>query len=226
MNFLALVNRLKRKCVVPGAKLTSLTGQPEEINRLIDFINEAWMDLQVSREDWIWMRSSASCETIAGKATYSPAGDFGLTDFANWQKESFRNYVTSAGVVSEIHMEPIRYEQWRNTYQFGATREVQTRPIEFTVTPTLSIGCGPTPSGEYTITGDYFRMPSELVLPDDTPGMPPQYHMMLVYRAMMYYGATEAATEVYQEGAIEYKRFISLLGLNQLDAFETGGALA
>ena len=43
---------------------------------------------------------------------------------------------------------------------------------------------------------------------------------------MMYYGASEAAAEVFQEGAVEYRRYTSLLTMNQLDDFTMGGALA
>jgi hypothetical protein len=226
MNLLQLVNRLKRKCVVPGAVLTSLNNQVEEINRLIDYVNESWMDLQVTREDWIWMRASASCPTVLGQASYSPTADFLLSDFANWDTDSFRNYVTATGPISEIRTDFIDYDAWRNSYQFGANRYVYTRPIEITVTPSLNIGVGPSPLAGYTITGDYYKVPTEMLVATDTPAMPSQYHMIIVYKAMMYYGAAEAATEVYQEGAAEYKRFMNLLGLNQLEVFSTGGSLA
>lgn len=226
MNFLQLVNRLKRKSAVPGAQLTSLSNQVEEINKLIDSINEAWVDIQLMREDWLWMRGTASCVTTAGKATYAPAADFLLTDHANWAPRTFRNYVTAVGPTSEIRTDPIDYDQWRNTYQFGANRSVQTRPIEITVTPNLSIGVGPFPAAGYTITGDYYRVPSELVALTDTPGLPSQYHMMIVYRAMMFFGASEAATEVYSEGKDEFARLSRALVLNQIDGFEIGGALA
>jgi hypothetical protein len=226
MNLLALANRLKRKCKVTGRALTSVTGQVEDYAALIDFINEAWMDIQLVREDWMWMRNSASCATVAGKATYAPAADFLLSDFGNWAVNSFRNYVTANGVASEIQTDYIDYEQWRANYQFGATRLTQSRPIEITVTPKFEIGCGPVPADGYTITGDYYRVAAEMVDAGDIPSIPTQYHMIIVYRAMMYYGAAEAATEVYQEGAAEFKRFMNLLVMNQTDDFTTGGALA
>ena len=108
----------------------------------------------------------------------------------------------------------------------GATRDARTRPIEVTITPQLAVGCGPTPSSGYTITGDYYKVAAELVDKADVPALPPQYHMAIVYRAMMFYGMGEAATEVYQEGQIEFKRSMALIVLNQLKAFTMGGALA
>lgn len=226
MNYLQLVNRLKRKCMVSGNQIISLSNQVEEVNRLADFINEAWMDLQLTREDWLWMRNSASCQTVAGQPTYSPTADFMLTDFANWAKHTFRNYHTATGFQSEIRTDWIDYDSWRNLYQFGATRFSLTRPTQMTITPSLAIGVGPVPIDGYTITGDYFRVPTEMVSDTDTPALPSHFHMIIVYKAMMYYGASEAATEVYQEGATEYRKFMNLLTLNQLDAFDVGGSLA
>ena len=46
----------------------------------------------------------------------------------------------------------------------------------------------------YTITGDYFRSPTEMVADGDLPtGLPAQFHMAIVYLAMTYYAGYEAA---------------------------------
>lgn len=52
MNYLQLVARLKRKCRVTGAAPASIeNATSEEVNRLMDWINEAWMDIQETRQD-------------------------------------------------------------------------------------------------------------------------------------------------------------------------------
>ena len=226
MNLLQLVNRIKRKCGVSGASITTVANQVEEINRLVDYANEAWMELQLSREDWFWMRGSASCPTVQGQSTYAPSTDFALTNFGNWAVDTFRNYVTATGPISEVHTEMIGYEEWRNTYMFGANRYAYTRPVEVTITPNLSIGVGPVAAAGYTLTGDYYKVATELVTDTDTPAMPDQFHMIIVYRAMMYYGAYEAAGEVAQEGATGFKRLNTMLVLNQLTPITLGNALA
>lgn len=226
MNLLQLANRVKRKCRITGAPMTSVDGQIEEYQRVLDWVNEAWVDIQLSRENWLWMRASASCPTVLNQATYAPTTDFSLTDFANWATNTFRTYQTSAGKSSELRTNPITYDQWRDYWQFGATRTAASRPVEFCVTPSLSLGVGPVPVAGYTLTADYYKVAAELVLATDIPALPPQYHMIIVYRAMMYYGASEAASEIYQEGAIEFKRFMHMIVLNQLDDFSMGGALA
>ena len=225
MNFLQLVQRLKRRCGVSGTMPTTVLNQPEELARLVDFINEAWMDIQGRRKDWLWMRAPFSFATAQGKSQYSVA-DVGLTDFGYYALDSFRNFVTSAGNSSEVFMDYLPYESWRDTYLYGATRYTSTRPLEFTVAPDLSIGLGPVPAQGYTVSGEYYRVPTELVNDSDLPAMPSQFHMAIVYRAMMFYGAFEAAQEVYQLGAAEFGKQMNRLAVAQLSDMQLAGALA
>lgn len=225
MNFLQLVQRLRRKCRVSGANPVKLSNQSEEINRLIDWTNEAWMDIQETREDWQWMRTTASFQTVEGQAIYTPA-QMGVTDFGNWTKYTWRNYVTAVGLKSEIEMEFRDYESWRNLWAYGANRFAKSRPMEMTITPDKSIGFGPAPIAGYTITGDYFRVPTEMSADADVPSLPERFHMLIVYRAMMYYGASESAAEVYNEGQAEFDRMMRRLQLNQLPDMLNSSALA
>ena len=50
--------------------------------------------------------------------------------------------------------------------------------------------------------------------------------MMIVYRAMMFYGGYESAPEVYQRGEAEFKRLMSRLDIDQLPTLVSGPPLA
>jgi len=227
MNYLALVNRLRRKCgVTSSADVTTLTGLPEEMNRLADWVNEAWMDIQLKREDWMWMRKSFSFTTTNGQVSYTPT-ECGITDFGNWATDSIRNYVTASGTSSEIFMDYQGYEQWRNLYQFSANRGVYTRPIRVAFKPSdFSLCPGPIAASGYTILGDYYCKPSEMSATTDEPLLPARYHMAIIYRAMMFYGAFEAAQEVFNEGEAEFNRMMHRINRNQLPDVTMGGPLA
>lgn len=225
MNFLQLVNRLRLEAGVSGADLSTVINQTGEMARLVKWINAAWMDIQSMREDWPWMRTSCSFATVAGQATYTVA-QCGVTDLGAWARDTFRNYDTAEGINSEIFMEYVAYEKWRDLYLFGSLRSNQSRPIEITITPDLSLGLGPVPAAGYTAIGDYYRIPSEMALDDDIPGMPNQHHLAIVYRAMMSYGAYEAAPEVYQRGETEFKTIMRRLSNSRLPEITLGGALA
>ena len=225
MNFLALANTLKSKCRVQGAPMGAVTGQTADYQRLIGFVNEAWMDLQRSRENWNWMRTTAQFPTVNGQALYTIA-NIGLTDFGNWADQTFRLWDTAAGQISEQFLFYLNYETWRDRYQFGAFRTTLSQPLEVTVAPNFAIGLGPVPLAGYTILGDYYREPSEMVDPGDVPALPARYHMLIVYKAMMLYGATEAASEVYQDGENSSRRVLNQMAINQLQTLEMGPALA
>jgi len=227
MDFVQLVGRLRRKCRVVGANPTTLANQPEEINRLADWINEAWMDIQLSRPNWNWMRSSFSFVTVNGQASYTPVqAGIAANTFANWKRDTIRNYVTSAGLGSELEMTYRDYESWRDMYLFGANRTTFTRPNEFSITPDKQLALGPIGASGYTIEGDYYTVATELVADADTPALPSQFHMAIVYKAMMHYGASEAAQEVYQEGEAEFKRMMTRIANDRTQEIMIGSALA
>ena len=230
MNFLQLANRAKRKCRVTGAAMTTVVNQAEEFARLVDFTNESWMFLQLMRPDWKWMRYSMTFPTVAAQATYTLAQiestGSGFTNFGNWARETFRVYTTSVGTNDETEMSWLPYDQWRNVYQIGATRTNETRPTQFTVTPALGIGLGCTPAVGYTISGDYYKVATEMAADADTPSLPSQFHMAIVYRAMMFYGVSEASPEIYDEGSAEFNRMMARINLQQLPEMGIAGALA
>lgn len=310
MRFIDLVNRLRLECGVLGSDLASVVNQTGESNRMVTWTNAAWLDIQNTRTDWQWMRTTATFPTVAGQPTYS-AAQIGLTDFGQWARDTFRNYVnpvvtfsiaspcvmtltghnlavgqivtpyttgvlptgltaatavyvksvvdannvtlsatvggaaintsgtqsgthtitsnnttTFAGLKSEIFMGYIEYESWRDGYEYGALRQIQTRPDVITITPDKSIGVGPFPIDGYTVVGDYWRVPSEMAANTDTPSLPTQFHMAIVYRAMMSYGAFEAAPEVYQRGEKEFNKLMHRLHFSQMPEITVGGALA
>jgi hypothetical protein len=230
MNFLALCQRLRRKCRVAGSGPTAVTAQSEEYSRLVDWVNEAWMLIQRKHEqDWLFMRASCSANTINGQANYG-AGEFNLTDLGRFavnyaNGDTFRVYSTSGGIASETFMEVIDYDDWRDRFLIGALRSSYMRPDTVAIGPDGSLYCGPIPSAGWTIVGDYYRAPSEMVAANDTPSLPSQYHMAIVYRAMMLYGASEAAQEVYVEGENSFDQIMREIERTQLPRIRLAGSL-
>lgn len=225
MNYLELVQRLGREAGASGSIVTT-HGATGETKRLCDWINSAWSDIQTMHQDWLWLRKSVSFTTVAGQATYSMPADIEITDFGMWARDTFRNYPTATGTNGEVFMDYVDYESWRNSYQYGALRNTRSRPMVITITPDKSIGLGPTPEDGYTITGDYFSAPTDLVLDADIPAMPTQFHMAIVWRGLMLYGGYEGAVDAYQRGEVEYARIMQRLAIDRLPQVVFGGPLA
>lgn len=236
MTRLELVERLAQECgAVPPTTTISQTG--EDLS-FVNWIDQAWSEVQSKRQDWRWMRSSnilgdgVSFTTVAGQAAYelgTGAGTVGVEadNFTAWVKGSFRNYLTSVGYTGEIFMDSIGYEAWRDGYMYGAMRSVQTRPVAVAIGPNNELCLGPPPTGDYTITGDYYMAPTAMTLDADTPtGLPQQFHMVIVYLAMTYYAAYESAPEVMDAGQKGYATLMRRLEAVQAQTIHAGGPLA
>lgn len=241
MNRLSLAQKLITECGISGAMTTTIS-QTGEFARVVGWIDQAWQEVQTEHDDWKWMRSSnllnpgttgAQFITTAARAIY-PLGNVVGTNcgvlaanFGKWAKGSFRNYVTTVGVNSEMHMDDISYDEWRDCYMFGAMRSVQTRPIVIAAAPDESLCVGPPSNGLYTITGDYYVAPTVMALDADTPtGLPVAYHLIIVYQAMIYYAYYEGASEVLQRGREGYGMLLAQLEALKLPELVLGPPLA
>lgn len=237
MNRLALAQRLQIECGVSGTLSTTI-GQTGSLGRLVNWIDAAWNDIQTEHEDWEFLRSSnllgggVSFTSVAGQASYplgTGAGTVGLlaTSFGTWDRYSFRNYTTSVGTGNEMFLDPIPYDSWRDGYMLGAMRAVQTRPVAVAIGPDKSVCLGPPTAVGYTITGDYFTAPTAMATDTDSPtGLPAQFHMAIVYKAMMKYATYESAPEVMTGGQNGYNPLFNELEARYAPEVTTAPALA
>lgn len=237
MTFLELVQALHQEGGVAGAVATTVAPSGETA-RLVSWINKAWLELQTMHSDWGWMFRSAllgsgcSFATVAGDATY-PLGtgagtcEVAVADFGAWEEGSFRCHTTAVGFNDEQEMGPISYEIWETSYMMGAQRSSYSRPYVIAVAPDKTLCVGPPALAGFTITGNYYAKATEMAGDDDEPeGLPSEYHMIIVYYALLKYGMYEAAPEVLRRSEIEYKRLYYPLLKTRRSRITLGGALA
>lgn len=211
--FLYLVQRTCSECGIPVIPST-VVGQVGQQYEAVNWVNSAWMDIQNQHRDWKWLRASVSFPSVAAQATYTPA-QAGATNLGSWCRDTFRSYLTATGTNSEVFLTWMDYEAWRNVYQFSANRNAFSQPYDFTITPAKALGFGPVTAAGYTITGDYYAYPTELSVDGDIPAMPSQFHMAIVYMAMMSYGVRYEDQGTYKRGEREFKRLMEGLETDQ-----------
>jgi hypothetical protein len=205
--YLQLVNRARIECSASGAAtaLTTFSGVSLENQRIINWVNDAWRDIQQHKPDWDWMRKTFSVPLSAATQTYSLT-TLALTDLAEWKRDSARCYNTATGTGDEQILPFMEWETWRNVYQFGAMRSTQGRPAAFSITPQdKSLVIGPVPDNSYTMVGEYYRIPNDIANAGDdltaaAYNLPERYHMLLVYLTMQKYATWYAAPEVMSAG--------------------------
>lgn len=220
MNYLALTQRLAVEAG-SGANISTVVAQTGEAGRMANWIAAAWDDLQLERPDWYWMRANFTFPTVAATRAYSATTAGIASRFGIWDTDSVRLYQTSQN--DELEVPWSAYEDFRSAYMVGP--QTQNRPLTVSIDPAMNLLFGPTPDMAYTVTGEYFKAPQTLAVDADTPEMPAQFHMAIIFRALMLYARYEAAAEIYADAELNYKRFLRRLELNQLPAVEVAGTL-
>ncbi len=200
MRFLEIAQRIRQECGIAGSGPTSLSGQTGELKRVVDWMYAAYQDIQASHSTWEFLRDEFSFSTAIGQADY-PA----LIDLNEWDTDTLRCYLN---LDDEQFLPHVDWEVFRDTYKMGSNRSRAGRPTCFSIKPNNAISFDCVPDGIYTITGEYYSYPKNIASQNDSPVFPEQYHMAIVYRAMMFFGTYAAEPDKYSVGQDEYQRML------------------
>lgn len=231
MNYLQLAQRLSSEVGASGTGPSSVLGQTGMSLRLVNWVNTAWLEIQGLHNTWNWMRQKFVWETVANTGDYLPAAltntltNEPLTDMRYWYKDTFRCQKKSIGIQDEQWLVEWEYYVFRNTYRFNV--QVPGRPVVFAENPQgKALMLGQIPDDVYLITGEYQQRAWSLAANADEPDIPEEYHLMIVYKAMEYYGLYEAAAEVLARGKGQYQALLTQLEHEQLQEVYLGNPLA
>lgn len=210
---------------ISGVGPATVLSQVGEYKSVVDWIESAYEDIQNLHPDWYFLRTDLSFQTIAATSNYVKTA-IGADEHGEWIGDSFRCYLTSAGVGGEQFMEWARWEDFRDVYLMGANRAITGVPHVISQKPDTSLIVWPTPDAAYTINGEYFKRAQTMAGNTDIPIIPVKYHMIIVWRALMFYAGQNNAPEIYAVAQKEYKRILNLLQASQLPEVTLGGPLA
>ncbi len=222
--FLQLCQLTREKCGISGTGPASVTSQSGEMARVVNWVQEAWIELQQRNRDWDWMRAEFCLATEQYRQDYAPS-TASLTDFSRWHGETFRAYKDVYGVADQQWLVEWDYESFRNTYMYAT--QTPGRPTVFAVRPRdKALLFGSIPDDVYEIRGEYQKAPRPFLSGTDIPSLPEEFHMLIVYGAMKKYAFYENAPEVAISADRMYDAMLNGLLMNQSPAFCLGGALA
>lgn len=212
MNYLQLCQRTGLECGISGT-IVSVSGQTGEWGEVVTWVGWAYEDIQASKQMWDFLRNDFTFATIASTSTYSKTA-VSLDELANWKVDSLR-----------ISLDTLNDEQWltympwsffRDSRFFGSSRTVTGRPSEFSVKPDKSLIVWPLPDNEYDINGEYFKRPQSMTANADEPLIPKQFHMAIVWRAVMGYARFHESQYLLETARREFKAIFSDLQQDQL----------
>ncbi len=218
MSYLQLCQMVQELSGTTGSPQITTVGATGEWGNICNWVADEYIKIQNERNDWLWMESDVSFNTIAHQQAYSPytttflTGDnlgpanVGLIDFRRWKMTSttgscsFRIYLASIGTNNETFLDgDLGYAAWRDYYLFGSRRTTAARPTSVVVDPHKNLLFGLIPNDIYTVTGIYYTLPTIFANDTDTPAFPPEYNMLIVHRALVRYGYFYAAPEIVSE---------------------------
>lgn len=235
--YLQLTQKVVLECINGYAGgPTTVVNQSGLLKKAALWVNDSWRDIQQMHNDWRWMRSQFTVNTVASTDTYAYTACtdrktvVAITRFDRWWpddvKDPFSRFLTSGGVGGQQWMIYIDYNLFRRLYKFGTQQSNTGQPVYVSVDDDDRIVLGPNPGDIYTIRGNYQRAPQTLAVDADTPDMPSRFHDLIVYYAMQRYAVNSIAPEVLARARLEGNRILASLEQSQLPEMSLGAPLA
>lgn len=206
MNRLQLVDRLRQECGVAGSVSTTI-NQTGEFARLVNWIDEAWSEIQKAhRWDFLW---EAATVTISA-GTHETAGSIPA-----------HRYVKEATYNGTSLLTYVPWPQFRYLYREWGDGE----PSVWAIKPDKTFIVSSEPTADLGLSVERYKNPVAMTQDSDTPALPSEYHMAIVYRAMVSYANFEEAGVVRATAIREYERIMREAGATELEEMEWGSPL-
>jgi len=180
--------------------------------RVVRFVQQAWRELQIGRDDWLWMDREFTFQTVAGTHTYAHGdmleADGTTKSFPNGLRTWYTNrtWYIGTGGARIVHM---AYQTWRERQRTGTPPSGE--PNGYTIDPSRRLRLYPNPDAQYLIEGSYQSGVQELVNAGDVPDLPEEFHETVVWRAVMMVHGYDTAVDSSQFAVQQFKLFYSPL---------------
>lgn len=220
--YLQLCQKVARESgTISGTSPTAVTSQTGRLLDIVNFTQDAWLQIQNSRNAWAWMRKEYSSSLTSGTAKYT-AASFGITDFATWitEEDSLSMYLTASGVADEGELKFITWSLWRQRYSRGT--QTNNRPTVVAVSPANELCFGAVPDDAYTVNGEYFQTAQVMSANTDEPNMPARFHDLIVHKALILLGMYDEEDNVVVRAQLRYREMLYDLERDQLPAMTDG----
>jgi hypothetical protein len=175
MNYLQLVQRTLRECGISGS-LRTVANQQGEMARVVDWVQEAYLMIQNER-DWNWLWRRAVANIAVGVQSIDPASEWGVYAL-RWDETSARLDGNAIAMAYYTHPEP---------------DSQNSAPSVVTIMRDRVLRFNAPMDRERQFQADYYATSEILREDEDTPSMPEQFHMVVVWQAATLYADFEEA---------------------------------
>jgi len=223
LNLLAIVQSLHNEAKLAGSAPTAVAGQTGRAADLVRWAIEAYNDIQRDSDGkWKWLRGDWYFDTVASTTNYATTAitdtdaAVAISRFRAWDfddREPPMIYLSSDGESTE---RDLSIEDWRDfRYKYIRGTHTAGYPGAITAKVNNNLYLGPTPDAVYRVTGTYWKGNQALAADGDTPEMPADFHMLIVYRAIEKYGYDSVSPEILARAEADGKPLYEALVNNQ-----------
>jgi hypothetical protein len=201
MDYIGLVQEAVLKSGAREDLPTTVAGATGMLRLFVNWVADAWRGIQLESEDW-WFRQLRD-QTIA---LSSGTDEYSLSSqLATINTRTVTLYKQGQG-VDELPLGFVDYDDWRMVYDTKVYENA--RPKCYTITPDNKIAVFPVPDVTYTLRFDAVRAIETLATDTNVPtGLPADYHLMIVWAAVMKYAKHYEDGTKYIEAEEEYKKY-------------------
>lgn len=175
MNFLELCVRLHQEADTAGSGPTSVLGNTGELANEVNWVADAWTEIQGQLHwDWQWQEATVTVLTGTSKIATSIAAD---------------RYVQDAGYIGTRFVD---YYPWHRFRMIFPEALIASRPAgaaegvsAWTVAPDKTLRFNAIVDADTAITVERYANPTVLAANTDTPAMDSEFHMAIVWHALI-----------------------------------------
>ena len=219
MNYLALCQRVVLEAGITGAGPTTVENQSGQLAKVVGWVAQTWVDIQLMRPSWNFMHEEGSFDTVAATRDYL-AADYGISDMKLFDTGSFLIYDTALGESDQNELRHETYGRWRSEHRNRMNDRPDERPQMFTLLPNNKVRMEPRPDKAYTIDFDYKRSSQEFTANTDLPtNLPEDFHILIVWGALKYYAYFQDAPDVLDEAETNFDNLLHRLEIEQMSDF-------
>ncbi len=207
--YLELLQQLHRDVGAAGTEPANVTGLTGEVKRLASYVKQADNYVQLKWVNWKYLRAEYSEDTAASTATAAKP-----TGIRYWDFKTFK--IIEPGETDKNPFNAIEYDKIKADI-LDTSEDIPWRAI---VMPDNSLQFEPIPDDAYTIEADYYVVPTLLAASLDVSDIPPEFHQVIIGRALILYANFENAPEFKDQGEEIYVEQLALLENDQLPNLE------
>lgn len=205
---------------------TTVVDQTGRLLRIVDWVRDAWTQIQIENKAWRWMEADFSGTLVASTREYAPSALGISSRFRSWVyqgprgEDAFTIYLASDGQDTEGKLVFRDWDHMRNNVLLGPMLSTTGKPQHVTIDPNNRLVFYPLPDDAYTVRGRYMKSAQTLASDSDEPEIPADFHEAIKWRALKLLALHDEDQFHYQTWDVEYRRAMNDLRGDQTPRFD------